>query len=104
MKEFPSKTLPKKSASPQPIKQEIKPKIDIEIKKKVNEGECAKKIEKLRNKMQKDLLDLLNNEQKAEVEREKMLRKVTPEEGQRLKKIFAIERAKEAEKITQIST
>ena len=62
-------------------------------------------VKKLREKLSKELLEVLEFEQKQEDERDKKLtEQKTDEDKQKLEKIFGIERARASNRIVNMST
>lgn len=67
--------------------------------------EALKIVDELRQRNNIELLKILEDEQRAEAEREHKLLEVSdPSERNRLEKIFGIERAKASERIVKTST
>lgn len=71
---------------------------------KIKGDEAIRLVEELRKKLHKELLDILEAEQKKEGEREEALKKApNDEEHKKLEKAFGIERAKASERIIKMS-
>jgi len=67
--------------------------------------DAQRAIEQLRQKNNQELLNILEEEQRSEAERESKLREISDEnERKRLEKIFGIERAKASERIVNASS
>jgi len=65
---------------------------------------AVKEVEELRAKLHKELLEVLEAEQKKEAEREEALKKApNEEESKKLEKSFGIERAKASDRIIKMS-
>ena len=69
--------------------------------KKKDDG--IKVVEELRERLHKELLNVLEEEQKKEMEREEKLKKASPEELKKLENVFGIERAKASNRIVKMS-
>jgi hypothetical protein len=57
----------------------------------------------LRERLHRELLSILEEEQEKEMEREEKLKKATPEEQKKLENVFGIERAKASNRIVKMS-
>jgi len=80
---------------------ESKTRIIPQEKDRKEEG--MEKIERAREKMQEEALNLLTQQQQKEIERQSLLHKANDQEKKRLGKIFGIERAEESEQIILLS-
>lgn len=75
------------------------------IRKRASRMDAQKQVELMRQKHNAELLAILEEEQRAEAERENKLKSVSEEnERKRLEKIFGIERAKASERIVNASS
>jgi hypothetical protein len=69
----------------------------------VNKEDGTKAVENLKQKLHKEMLDLLEAEQKKETERDEQLQNANEEEKQKLEKTFGTERAKASDRIIKMS-
>lgn len=95
-----------KQSKPKPAKPTKSKRRDKHIAanaKEAKKDDGIRIVEELREKLHKELLSVLEEEQRKEVEREEKLKGALPEEQKRLEGVFGIERAKASNRIVKMS-